>query len=126
MSAFIPRGQLPAAPFNTLVGLGKSFRCTADLEKAWQNIRAAVSGAVATTNPRPGEELVVKSDASTVGWGGVLLARRCGSLLPVAFVSRTWKGAEARYSAVRREALALKNTVARLQMYIKGDPDVVY
>lgn len=59
-------------------------------------------------------------------WGGVLLVERYGAWVPVCHVSRAWKGAEASYSAVKREAAALLNTVSAFQRLIGGEPSVAF
>jgi len=126
MSSFIPNAALLAAPFNRLAGAGRAFKWDDSLAQSFEAIRKAVKHALVTFYPQPGDELIVRSDASLVGWGGVLIAERNGVERPVVFVSRAWKGAEAKYSAVRREAIGLVNVVQRLQPYIKGDRRVRY
>jgi hypothetical protein len=126
MASFIPNAALLAAPFNRLAGAGKAFKWDDALAQSFEALRKAVKHAVVTYYPRPDDELIVRSDASLVGWGGVLIAKRNDVERPVVFVSRSWKGAEAKYSAVRREAIGLVNVVARLQPYIKGDARVRY
>ncbi len=55
--------------------------------------------------------LVVHTDASCRGIGGVLNVCRDGDILPVAFFSQQIRGAEHRYSATELEALAVVQTV---------------
>jgi hypothetical protein len=124
MANFIPNAQILAAPFNDLISAGKAFKWTETLEKQWLAIQEAVSHALTTHYPESGEELVVRSDASQIGWGGALSVRRNGVELPVVFLSRTWKGSEGGYTAVRREATGLFNVVSRLQPYTRGEQSV--
>jgi len=126
MSIFIPNAQRLNAPFNYLIGKGTSFKWTEELETNWMNIRKAVANAVTLNYHNTGEQLIIRSDASQIGWGGVLLVKRNNIELPVVFVSRTWKGAEGKYSAVWREATRLLRVVERLQPFMKGELNVIY
>jgi transposase len=121
MASFIPFAQLLAAPFNRLCGAAKAFKWNADLEKSWQAIRRAVTHTSVLHHPEPKEKLVLRSDASLVGWGAVVYVVRNGVELPIGYASRAWKGAERNYSAVHREACGLLAAVKKLQPYLKGE-----
>ena len=74
--------------------------------------------------PKSGQdaEFVVAADASKVGIVGVLLQEDSdGHLRPYAYWARKLKGAETRYSAYDREALAIVEAVSRVwRMYLLG------
>jgi len=65
--------------------------------------------------------VIVETDASEVGLGGVL-SHRCanGDVRPVEFISRTLSKAESNYSQIEKEALAIVWALKRLYMYVYG------
>ena len=66
------------------------------------------------------KSFVVRSDASSIGIGGVLLQERDDILHPVTFVSRKLLPRETRYSTIERECLAIVWCVTKLQRYLWG------
>ena len=71
----------------------------------------------------PSKEIVLASDASPYGVGGVLAhVVPDGSEKPVAFVSKTLSSAERNYSQIEREGLALVTCIKKLHQYLYGRP----
>eukprot|EP00745_Piridium_sociabile_P020778 TRINITY_DN3207_c0_g1_i1.p2 TRINITY_DN3207_c0_g1~~TRINITY_DN3207_c0_g1_i1.p2 ORF type:complete len:134 (+),score=19.19 TRINITY_DN3207_c0_g1_i1:2281-2682(+) len=62
----------------------------------------------------------VRTDASSVGIGAVLLQPREGLLHPVLYASRKLLDRETRYSTIERECLALVWAVEKFQRYLYG------
>lgn len=123
---YVPNVQRLAGPFQALIGPGKAFAWSDQLETAWLAIRSAIAASVTNHYPTPEDHLVVASDASDQGWGGVLLIDRGGRRTPVAWASRTWKGQEAKWSVVEREVKALLACCERFRMWTGFHPRVTY
>lgn len=69
---------------------------------------------------------VLRTDASDVGIGAVLLQPHDGILHPVAFASRKLSPAEQRYSAVERECLAIVWAVSKkFKLYLYGKEFII-
>ena len=64
--------------------------------------------------------LIVHTDASEVGLGGVLSQVRAGEEHPITYISRKLLPNERNYSTVEKEALAIKWTLDRLRYYLLG------
>ena len=126
LATYTPDAQRLATPFHRLCGTSKPIKWTSELLDAWELLRNVIARALVLVYPQKGDRMVVRSDASEVGWGGVLLVQRNGRDLPCAFVSRAWRGAEGRWNPVEREARALVETAKRLQPYTRLDEDVIY
>ena len=68
---------------------------------------------------------VLQTDASQVGLGAVLSAKRGGEELPVAFYSRKLQPREKRYSATELEGLTVVSAVDHFSPYLITHPFVV-
>lgn len=63
---------------------------------------------------------VLRTDASSISVGAILMQRHEGILHPVSYASRRLQPREAAYSTVEREALALTWAVRKFHIYLFG------
>ena len=75
--------------------------------------------------PLSSDIFVLQTDASQVGLGAVLSAKRGGEELPVAFYSRKLQPRERKYSATELEGLAVMSAVDHFSPYLITHPFVV-
>ena len=66
------------------------------------------------------EPFILRTDASNVGLGAVLLQKYNDMTFPVAYASKKLLPRETRYSVIERECLALVWGVKKFQMYLYG------
>ena len=81
------------------------------------------TGSVSTQSygcPKATKEYVVRTDASDVGVGAVLMQEQDGDLFPVSYASRKLLDREQKYSVVERECLALAWAVKKFSYYLYG------
>ena len=95
-------------------------------EAAFQDIKRALAAASYLAYPRPGEQLIITTDASKIAIGGVLEADTAQGRRPLAFYSRTLTKAERRYSTFDRELLAVHATIRHFRHLVYGTSFLVY
>lgn len=96
-------------PLYALLRKDTPFVWTAACEEAFESVKQCLFRAPTLMLPRPSTPFTLKTDASRVGPGAVLLQPdpTTGRLRPVAFASRTTSPAEQRYSAYESELNAV-------------------
>ena len=109
---YIPHFSDIAEPLNAALRKDGPRQLGDDVAAAWFALQTALRTAPLLAHPdydgiRAGTtDLVLQTDASDVGLGGVLSQRRDGKEQPLAYYSRSLKKAERNYSVYDREALA--------------------
>lgn len=144
---FVPDFAKIAAPLHSLIG-GKTsskagkrhprntcqddtkFKWTEEADESFQVLKNGLTTTPVLAYPRFGEEFTLEVDASLKGLGACLSqAGEDGQLHPIAFASRSLRGAEARYpdfSSFKIELLALKWAVAeKFKGYLMGSRCIV-
>ena len=119
---FIPGFATLASPMNDLTR--KTFpdriQWTEAAEKAFESLRGALCSEPVLITPDFTSPLIVHTDASEVGLGGVLSQVRAGEEHPVTYISRKLLPNERNYSTVEKEALAIKWSLTKLRYYLLG------
>ena len=70
--------------------------------------------------PNVGQRFVLRTDASNIGLGAVLLQYHHGELFPVAYASRKLLPREKNYATVEKECLALVWAIGKFDVYLYG------
>lgn len=113
---YIPRFAHISAPLNKFTRKGFPFVWTDVEQSAFDQLKQSLTSPAILVLPDPTKPYVVRTDASRVGVGGVLLQEQlldstgpsaASILKPVAFASRSLKPAEKNYSAIELECLAV-------------------
>jgi hypothetical protein len=65
---------------------------------------------------------MIRTDASSVGMGAVLLQERNGLLHPVHYASRKMSETQQRYSTIERECLAIVWGLTKFSRFLLGRP----
>ena len=123
---FIEGFATKAAPLNRLTSTkagSPKFSWSAEAEKAFNSLKAAISSAPVLACPNFDKPFKVYTDASSYGTGGVLTQGDGDEERPVAFMSHTLSESERHYSATEREALAVLLAVEHWRCYLE-DSDV--
>jgi transposase InsO family protein len=114
---YIPHFSDISEPLNALLRKDVPFVETDEVRAAWLMLKSKLMTAPLLAHPdykgiRDGStRLVLQTDASDVGIAGVLSQQRDGAEQPLAYFSRSLKGAERNYSTYDREALAVVESV---------------
>ncbi|CAF1321713.1 unnamed protein product [Adineta steineri] len=127
---FIPRFGQISAPLNKFTSKGFPFIWTEAEQLSFDQLKYALTSPMVLILPDPSRQYVIRTDASRVGVGAVLLQTQPSDpndtshtpiYKPVAFASRSLKKAEKNYSAIELEALAIWWSVTqKFRSYVEG------
>lgn len=124
--AFIRDFATIVKPLTQLCSTKVKFAWTAECQAAFAAIKSAIIAAPMLAHLDYTKEIVVRTDASVVGLGGVLLQRGDdGVEIPVAFVSKAFSPAEARWSTIEQEAYAVFYCVLALSHHLLGHSFII-
>lgn len=109
-------------PLYNLLKKGVKWYWSQDCDRVFESIKNELVGSEVLAHYDPSKPLIVTSDASAVGVGGVLSqpSSMGGVERPIAFVSRTLTSAEKNYSQIHREALAIVFCLKKFHQYVYG------
>ena len=92
---------------------------------AVQQLKAMLSSEPVLRLPDLTKPYILRTDASDVGLGAVLLQQHEDGVYPVLYLSRKLDGPERNYSVIERECLAIVWAVSKLQVNLYGKPFVL-
>ncbi|KAL0860048.1 hypothetical protein ABMA27_010363 [Loxostege sticticalis] len=108
-------------PMYDLLKKNVQWNWTAACDRAFNKIKSVLSSSPVLAHYDPSLELILSVDSSAYGLGAVLTQRRAdGAELPVSCASRTLNNAEANYSQIDKEALAIVFGVTKHHQYLYG------
>ncbi|KAK4313848.1 hypothetical protein Pmani_014834 [Petrolisthes manimaculis] len=111
---FIPHYSTIATPLTDLTRKNTPNRLvwTQDQERAFQTLKDRLSQEPILLLPDVKQEFILRTDASNVGLGAVLLQEQAGESKPIAYASRKLLPREERYSVVEKECLSIVSLTA--------------
>ncbi|PIK52140.1 hypothetical protein BSL78_10987 [Apostichopus japonicus] len=112
----------PIAPLSDLTRKGSPNRVIwgSAQDKAFNDLKQALISPPLLRLPDVNKQFVLRTDASDVGIGAVLLQEHEGELFPVAYASRKLLERERNYSVIERECLGLVWAVQKFHVYLYG------
>ena len=120
-SRFIRNHAALALVLTDLTKKGVPFVWTSDHQKAFEELKMALTKTPVLRPFDPRHEIVVQTDASDRAVGAVLLQRPpSGALRPVAFLSRKLSPAEFKYPVQEKEAAAIVYAFKKWEHYLLG------
>lgn len=123
---FIPDYARTAIPLYELTSLAVDFVWSESAQKAFDNLKKALTTAPTLMLPKPGQPFILCTDASNFAMGSVLLQRHGDTKRIVAYYSRKFSPAQTRYPAYNRELIAIRDSMLHWRMYLHGAKTVVY
>ena len=119
---FIHQFSSVVAPLSDLTKKSvKTINWTPDCEQAFQKVKQLLCEAPVLRTPDLSKEMIVQTDASNRGLGGVLSQiGDDGEEHPVVYISRKLLPREERYSIVEKECLAVVWALQTLNIYLYG------
>ena len=119
---YIPHYSTIASPLTDLTKKGepKKVRWQEPQEKAYTSLKAMLTSAPILRIPDVKKPFVLRTDASDVGLGAVLLQEYDGKLYPVSYASRKLLDRERNYSAIEKECLAVVWGIKKYIRYLYG------
>ena len=121
--AFVPNYAVVAAPLTALTKHGQPNIVVWEdaQEQAYLSLRAHLLSQPVLRLPDVNQPFVLRTDASSLGIGCVLLQEFENKLFPVSYGSRKLKCHEQKYSTMERECLAIVWAVRKFKMYLYGN-----
>lgn len=124
---FIAGFARTVGPFHELAGPHGGFAWTKGHEKAFEELKRAVTSAPVLAQPQLGRMFSVHTDASATAVGAVLPQDDDGGTAKsVHFTSRTLQSAERRYSTYDREVVAVVFALKKFRHWLLGAEFIVY
>jgi hypothetical protein len=109
-----------AVPLINLTKKGIKFQWGEEQQIAFDTLKSRLVCAPVMTHFDPSKEILIHTDASSVGLGAVLVHRVSGTEKVVAYASRNLSCAERNYSTTERECLAVVWATMKFRPYIFG------
>ena len=119
---FVPSYATVAAPLTDLLrkGAPNKLEWGAAQESAFQQPKGMLASQPVLRLPDQSKQFLLRTDASNLGLGAVLLQEHEDGVYQVLYLSRKLNGAEKNYSVVERECLAVVRAVSKLRVYLYG------
>jgi hypothetical protein len=89
-------------------------------EVAYNKLKECLMKSPVLRLPDMSKDFVLRTDASDVGVGAVLMQDHEGELFPIAYASKKFLGREKNYSVIERECLALVWAILKFSVYLYG------
>ena len=124
---YVPHFSSLTAPLSDLTRADcpRKITWTDECDHSLRKIQQILASFPVLQIPDLSQQFVVRTDASSIGLGAVLLQEKDGLLHPVAFVSRKLLDRETRYSTIERECLAIVWSLSKLSRYLWGQEFVL-
>ena len=119
---FIPKFAEKAKPLTDLTGKGQPERVQwqAAQQTAFDVLREELCSEPILKLPDIRKRFVLRTDASAIGLGAVLMQEHEGTLFPCVYISKKLLPRERNYSTIERECLAVVWAVEKLVRYLYG------
>lgn len=120
---FVENFAIVAAPLHDMTKGGKKTKLLTwnmEAEKAFMNLKTALTSTPILSVPDFSKEFAVQCDASNKGVGAVLIQTFDGTEKPIAYTSRKLTDRECKYSASERELLSVLHAIDQYRPYIEG------
>lgn len=120
---FVPNFSRIAHPLTELLKKDKKFNFNAECVKAFELLKSALMTAPVLSIYDPKKETELHTDASSHGFGAVLMQRQeDGKLHPVAYYSKKASEVESKYHSFELETMAIIYGLRRFEIMLKGIP----
>ncbi|CAG5108455.1 Oidioi.mRNA.OKI2018_I69.chr1.g3804.t1.cds [Oikopleura dioica] len=106
LSQLIPDLQRTMGPLHAVSGKKSVFRWESEQEEAFQAVKSAIASSVPLAFPdhSPKTRLILSTDASLVGWGGMLSQKSAAGIeTPIGFCSGTFRNSQTRWSTYDKD-----------------------
>ena len=122
---FVKNFATIAKPLHQLCSDKVKFAWTPGAQTAFEELKAAIVEAPVLLHVDYALPLILRTDASNSGVGGMLLQRINGKEMPVSFVSKAFTPVESRWSTIEQECFGVVFSIESLQHHLRGHQFVV-
>ncbi|KAK4311269.1 hypothetical protein Pmani_017203 [Petrolisthes manimaculis] len=124
---FIPHYATIASPLTDMVKKNKpnQLQWEEPQQRAFHTLKHSLSSSPVLRLPTMEEDFILRTDASNVGLGAVLLQEVDGVKYPLAYASKKLLLREQRYSVIEKECLAIVWGIQKFSQYLYGNPFIL-
>ena len=120
---FVPRFSDISRPLTRLTRHDTPFEWTEQCSKAFNHLQELLMQYPILRYPDPTKGYVLYTDASGIGWAGVLTQeyvdeKNRAKQHPICYVSRQFRGSQLNWAALTKEAYAIYMSIRRLSFYV--------
>jgi len=120
---FIPAYSKIAKPLQELTKVGAKYELSEDCINIFEYLREKLISFPILSLYNPNRETELHCDASSEGFGGILLQKQDDSKFhPIAYFSQRATKLEARYESFKLETLAVVYSLRKFRIYLEGIP----
>ena len=120
---FVPSFSAISQPIRNSIKPGSKFEFDENCKRAFVTLREKLTSAPVLALYNPSRETELHCDASSEGFGGILLQKQDdGKLHPIAYFSKRTTSAESRYHSFELETLAIIYSLRKFRIYLEGIP----
>jgi hypothetical protein len=109
-----------AQPLNALMSPSIPYVWTSAHQGAFEKLKSVIGNCASLAHIDYGHPLYLRTDASDLGMGGVLLQQIGGKNVPIAFVSKAFNETQLHYPTYEKELLAVIYSLGKLRHYLQG------
>ncbi|KAJ8044259.1 hypothetical protein HOLleu_11669 [Holothuria leucospilota] len=119
---FIPNFAALAAPLTDLTKARgtREVKWGPPQQRAFDTLKERLSSSPILHLPDPSKTFILKTDASDIGLGAVLMQRDADQCFPIYYASRKLLPRERNYAVIERECLALVWAISKFHVYLYG------
>lgn len=121
--SYIPNYAAIAVPLTDKTQKGEPNRMQWEgpQERAFQSLKSKLSNSPILHLPDMSKQFILRTDASAIGMGAVLLQETDYIKFPVAYISKKFTQAQKNYSVIEKECFAVVWAVQKFEPYLYGD-----
>jgi transposase InsO family protein len=116
--AYVPNYATIAAPLSDLTKKRSAMQWQEPQEKAYNTLKSILINKPVLRLPDFTKQFILRTDASDLGLGAMLLQEHEDGLFPVSYASRKLLDRERRYSTMEKECLAVVWAIQKFKMYL--------
>ncbi|QRW25673.1 Retrotransposable element Tf2 protein [Rhizoctonia solani] len=121
LHCFIPNFSLVAHPLHNLTRKEMLWVWGSQEEEVFQELKSLVTRSLVLIHSNPDLPYYLETDASGVAMGAILSQRGADNCLhPIAYMSKSFSGAEANYNTHNKELLAIIKALEEWQIFLEA------
>jgi hypothetical protein len=115
------------APLLPLLKQGNRWKWTAEMQQAFEGLRASFASSIQLAHPREDLPYLIYTDASKLGISAILMQENeKGEKLVISTASRVLSAIEQKYSTCEQELLAVVYALQKFRIYVFGHKITLY